>query len=168
MENIFQTQTQTTTVKPADNVIIYWKPAGFEAVTSKNIDRKIMLAETVIATKKHNWNIIHDTGGLTFKMAKGPKYGNMKNSMMQFAEQDPRCARFVELIDQIATMGAVIEFTPGSAAERDIMPVMRKAAGIVTAPVTALKLNARGEELLAEQQALLADSVWGDRHHSRC
>ena len=139
---------------------IYLKQAGFEAITSKNIDRMITRAKAVVETYKHNWSIIHDQMGLTYGLAKKDKFKKFENAMTLHGEKDPRCLQLLALADDIIAVGPQIHFVPGSAAERDIMPVMRKAMGLAV-PSNGFKGKV-SEESMDAMRNQLAGTEWAD------
>lgn len=139
---------------------IYLKQAGFEAITSKNIDRMITRAKAVVETYKHNWSIIHDQMGLTYGLGKKDKFKKFENAMILHGESDPRCLQLLALADDIIAVGPQIHFVPGSAAERDIMPVMRKAMGLAV-PSNGFQGKVSEEELDTMRNQL-AGTEWAD------
>lgn len=136
---------------------IYLKQAGFEAITSKNIDRMITRAKAVVESKKHNWSIIHDQMGLTYGLAKKDKFKKFADAMTLHGEKDPRCLQLLALADDIIAVGPQIHFVPGSAAERDIMPVMRKAMGL-SVPSNSLEVPKVDEEAFEAVRNQLAEA----------
>ena len=169
MENIFETQN-TSAVAVKSDVVVYWVPKGFtsDAITSKNIDRCIARVNEVDRTNILTHYLI-DVCKVTESLKQdGRTHQEFRAAMMEASQNDLRAITLLEAIDRACSNPLRYRGKPGSFIERTIIPKIQKTWGGVNPsnglqgqPV-ALKLNARGEELLAQQQDLLADSIWAD------
>lgn len=118
--------TQTTTAQ-----IILNQP-GFPAITTENVDKFANKLEQFEKDGKFNWDLM-DRAGLTFKFEIKDKANRALRAFDgSEAPGSARAAAAIRRISQAVRSGSLeVYFQPGSAAERDIKPVLVKSLGQV-------------------------------------
>lgn len=129
----------TQTTNKTNERIILIQP-GFPAITSANVEKFAQKLEKFEADGIFNWDLM-DRAGLTAKFEIRDKG---KRSLMAFEsnsdiEACQRAGSAISRISQKVRSGElVVQFQPGSAAERDVAPALMKSLGI-TAPASSVE-----------------------------